>query len=78
MTSNISKVLEKLKEDGKIQGKIEGKAEILIKLLSKKFKSLPEEYNRKYCYWYIWYWYYWGFEKVFLIYIKFVAKETIT
>lgn len=39
MTSNISKGLEKLKEDGKI----EGKTEILIKLLSKKFKSLSEK-----------------------------------
>ena len=47
MTSNISKGLEKLKEDGKIEGKIEGKTEILIKLLSKKFKSLPEEYIEK-------------------------------
>jgi predicted transposase YdaD len=48
MTSNISKGLEKLKEDGKIEGKlegkIEGKTEILIKLLSRKFKTLPKEY----------------------------------
>ena len=43
MTSNISKGLEKLKEDGKI----EGKTEILIKQLSKKFKSIPEEYIEK-------------------------------
>lgn len=39
MTSNISRGLEKLKEDGKI--------EILIKQLSRKFKSLPEEYIEK-------------------------------
>lgn len=55
VTSNISRGLEKLKEDGieegkakgKIEGKIEGKTEILIKQLSRKFKSLPEEYIEK-------------------------------
>lgn len=59
MTSNISKGLEKLKEDGiregkikgkeegKIEGKIEGKTEILIKQLNKKFKALPKEYIEK-------------------------------
>ncbi|ADL50877.1 Rpn family recombination-promoting nuclease/putative transposase [Clostridium cellulovorans] len=47
MTSNISKGLEKLKEEGKIEGKAEGKAELLIKQLNKKFKLLPMEYEKK-------------------------------
>jgi len=47
MTSNISKGLEKLKEDGIAEGEVGGKTKILIKLLSKKFKSIPEEYIEK-------------------------------
>lgn len=51
VTSNISKGLEKLKEDsikeGIKEGKAEGKTEILIKQLNKKFNSIPKEYKEK-------------------------------
>ena len=35
------------KIEGKKEGKIEGKSEIVIKLLTKKFKKLPEDYISK-------------------------------
>jgi len=51
MTSNISKGLEKLKEEGvkegRAEGKAEGKAEALIKLLTKKLHEIPETYKDK-------------------------------
>ena len=34
-------------EKGKLDGKIEGKAELLVKQLLKKFKNLPEEYEKR-------------------------------
>lgn len=44
---SMTEIGKMLKEDGIREGIKEGKAEILIKLLIKKFKVLPEEYKEK-------------------------------
>lgn len=47
VTSNISKGLEKLKEDSIKEGIKEGKAEMLIKQLNKKFNSIWKDDEEK-------------------------------
>jgi hypothetical protein len=44
---SMTEIGKMIREEGKNEGKLEGKAEILIKLLTKKFKVVPENYKQK-------------------------------
>ncbi|OPJ64023.1 hypothetical protein CLORY_08950 [Clostridium oryzae] len=44
---SMTEIGRMIREDGIKEGKIEGKAELLVNLLIKKFKKLPDEYIKK-------------------------------
>lgn len=47
LEDGMAKGMEKGMAEGMEKGRAQGKAELLIKMLTKKFKKIPEEYKKK-------------------------------